>query len=227
MARKASKAPAKPATPAEVVVPFPQRVEQSTARPTIDSSVFKFRLRNGFAGQTFLRNKEADRLWYAVQAPDEFHNFVVFDGDDRRMALNLRYLVASQFDLIAEDGLEAKDVDGGDFVEVYFADSKKPLRLDVEEDAVTVDEFNESELKDDDNDLCQVANLFVGFEWNHEGVDYAERLRISDGSIIWFRLNEIAFASVPLRLFAKPGSEAAQILAGKEAPENRPKKRPR
>ena len=150
---KPANAPVQPTASPEVVVPFPRRIDHTTTRLTIDSSVFKFRLRNGFTGQTFLRNEEADRLWSAVQAPDDFHYFIVFDGDDRRMALNLRHLVASQFDLIAEHGLDAKDVDGGDLMEVYFADSKKPLRLDIEEDAVTIEEFDESELKGNDDDL--------------------------------------------------------------------------
>jgi hypothetical protein len=134
------------------------------------------------------------------------------------MALNLRQLVASQFDIVAEDGLVAKDVDGGELVEIYFADSKKPLRLEVEEDAVTIEEFDDAEIGDDDNDLCQVANFFFYLESTHTGSDYAERLRISDGSILWLRLNDIAFASVPLRLLAKPGGEAASILLKKEDP---------
>jgi hypothetical protein len=202
------------AVPAEpVVVPFPERRPKRLTR--VDIQVFKFRLRNGFTGQTILRGDEVDRVWHAVQEPDSFHNFIVFDGDNRRMALNLRQLVASQFDIVGEDGLVAKDVDGGGLVEIYFADSKKALRLDVEEDAVTIEEFDDAGA--DDDDLCQVANFFFGLEHSHDGSDYADRLRISDGSIIWFRLHDIAFASIPLTLFAKPGSEAAMIL--KEADE--------
>src|SRR6185437_16351685 len=102
-----------------------------TAPPRSETQVFKFRLRNGFTGQTIVRNDEIDRLWYRVQQPDDFHHVIVFDTDDRRMAINVRHLVASQFDLIGEDGLVAKDVDEGDFVEIYFADSKKPLRLEI------------------------------------------------------------------------------------------------
>jgi hypothetical protein len=203
------------AAPANVVVPLPKRPDHSTAPPRSETQVFKFRLRNGFTGQTIVRNEEIDRLWYRVQQPDDFHPVIVFDSDARRMAINVRHLVASQFDLIGEDGLVAKDVDEGEFVEVYFADSKKPLRLDVEEDAVTLDEFDESGI-DGDDDLCQLANFLFYLEAAHSGSDDASRLRISDGSILWFRLNDIAFFSVPLRLLAKPGSEAAQILAGKD-----------
>lgn len=124
--------------------------------------------------------------------------------------------MASQFDLIGEDGLEGQDVDGGDFVEVYFADSKEPLRLDVEQDAMTVEEFDEAKINDDD--LCQIANLFTWFEILDDGSDHSARLRTSDSSIIWLPLKDIAFFSVPLHLLAKPGGEAASILLGKEDP---------
>jgi hypothetical protein len=145
--------------------------------------------------------KEFNRLWYRVQEPDEFHHFIVFDSEKRRFALNIRHVAASQFDWIGEDGLQGKafneDEDIGDF---YFADSKKPLRLEVEPDAMTLEEFDEAGV--DDNDLCQVANFFYYLDMAHEGFDDAQRLRISDGSIIWFRLHDLSFVSVPLWLFA-------------------------
>lgn len=90
----------------EVVVPFPQ---PKATRTTVDDSspgqMFMFRLRNGFIGHVSVPDKEADRLWRAVQEPDGFHCVIVFDSFKRRIALNLRYVVASQFDSFGDSGL--------------------------------------------------------------------------------------------------------------------------
>jgi hypothetical protein len=53
-----------------------------------------------------------------------------------------------------------------------------------------------------DEEACQVANFFTWLDSCHEDSDYAARLRTADGSKLWFRLNDIAFASAPLTLLA-------------------------
>src|SRR5882672_7827902 len=99
MKRKSgSKGPAKvQRKPTAVVVPFPRRPRPIHAVAQPIGHVFKFRLRNGYVGEVVVPEKELDRLWDGVQEPDNFHQFIVFDSNDRRMTLNLRHVVASQF----------------------------------------------------------------------------------------------------------------------------------
>jgi hypothetical protein len=184
--------------PAAVVVPFPKRLRPIPATAEPIGHPFKFRLRNGYVGAVVVPEEELDRLWYGVQEPDNFHQFIVFDSNDRRMALNLQHVVASQFYSLGEGGLQGTSTAGGDAVEIIFADSPKPLMLEVEADEMTILEVDEGGV--DDNDACQLANLFFYFDSSHNGSDYAERLRDADGSVIWLRLNDIAFASAPLAL---------------------------
>lgn len=205
MLGKGKKASAKKVpTQAKVVVPFPtKKPDQTPEADELPFHVFKFRLRSGFIGEQILPTKEYDRLWHRVQQPDDFHHFIVFDSEKRRYALNIRHLVASQFDWIGEDGLRGKllyEEEHEDISDFYFADSKKPLRLEVEPDAMTLQEFDDGGI--DDNDLCQVANFFYYLDMAHEGHDDVQRLRIDDGSIIWFRLHDLSFVSVPLWLFS-------------------------
>lgn len=163
---------------------------------------FKFRLRNGFVGMLRLPVKEIDRLWRKVQHPDDSYHFIVFDNESRRFALNIRHVVASQFDLVGEDGLEGELVDEDENLsDLYFSDSSEPLRLEVEPDVMTLAKFDKVQSADDDD--CQVANFFFYLDSAHRGFDIAERLRISTGSTIWFRLDDLSFVSVPLRLFAE------------------------
>ncbi|WP_300782142.1 hypothetical protein [Enhydrobacter sp.] len=203
MLGKGKKASAKKkAAPSNVVVPFPRPKPDPEPGPSEPPfQVFKFRFRSGFIGELVLPTKEYSRLWYRVQEPDGFDHFIVFDSEKRRFALNVRHLVASQFDWIGEDGLQGKAIrEDEDVGEFYFSDSKKPLRLEVEPDEMTLEEFDDA--AEDDNDLCQIANFFFWLDSAHEGSDYAERLRISDGSIIWFRLQDLSFVSVPLWWFS-------------------------
>lgn len=167
----------------------------------LSPQTFKFRLRNGFVATLRLPVKEIDRLWRKVQHPDDSYHFIIFDSESRRFALNIRHVVASQFDLIGEDGLEGELVEEDeDLSELYFADSPDPLRLEVEPDVMTLADFDKTQSDDDDD--CQVANFFFYLDSAHKGFDVAERLRISAGSTIWFRLDDLSFVSVPLRLFA-------------------------
>ncbi|HZP98618.1 MAG TPA: hypothetical protein VFB13_03710 [Reyranella sp.] len=193
--RRSKRKTASQPPPGNVVVPF-ITIPKLPETKTYPFSSFKFRLRNGFVGVVEVPEAEADRLWYSVQQPDDFHNFVVFEGSGRYMALNLRHVVASQFDLIGEDGLQGTDLEPNATVDIYFADSPTPLVLEVYEDTMTIEEFDVAGV--DDNDLCQIANLFHYFEYSHDGFDVAERLRTEDGSIVWLRIHEISFASVPI-----------------------------
>jgi hypothetical protein len=71
---------------------------------------FSFRLHNGFVGELQLPAKVIDRLWYKVQHPGDTHHFIVFDGEQRRFALNIRHVLASQFDPAKQGGLEGQPV---------------------------------------------------------------------------------------------------------------------
>jgi len=45
-----------------------------------------------------------------VQHPGDTHHFIVFDGEQRRFALNIRHVLASQFDPAKQGGLEGQPV---------------------------------------------------------------------------------------------------------------------
>ncbi|HTG19339.1 MAG TPA: hypothetical protein VK681_04800 [Reyranella sp.] len=106
----------------KVVVPFPEPRFEQPADDGRPGQMFKFRLGNGFVGQVFVPEKEADRLWYAV--PDDFYYAVVFKSFKRRIALNLQHVVASQFDIVGESGLQGGAwIDEGETVNIVFADS--------------------------------------------------------------------------------------------------------
>jgi hypothetical protein len=196
----------------KVVVPFPKDKPKGPDEKQRPGQIFRFRLRNGLIGIVSVPDAEADRLWHGVQFPDDFHYIVVFDSFERRIALNIRHVVASQFDrVVSEAGLpEGTWIDDGDAVDIVFADSAKPLSLDIEQDWMTGRELEESGI--DDNDACQLANLFHYFSMAHEGSDNVQRLRDADGAIVWLRINEISLATAPLTLLppAKERKKAKQ-----------------
>lgn len=86
-----------------VVVPFPSsRIRPSSKdKPRADKerppSIFHFRLRNGFAARAVVPEQEAARLWSLVQNLNRFHHVVIFDTVERRVALSLLDVVATQF----------------------------------------------------------------------------------------------------------------------------------
>jgi len=160
-------------------------------------STIKFRLRSGVVGELRLPAKVAGRLWRKVQRPDDSHHFIVFENERRRFALNVRHVVASQFDSAGNHGL------GGSLIEedeelsyFYLADSPPPLRLRIEPDAAPGEQPN-------GQDAPSIASFFHFLERTHRGLDIAECLRVSDGSTIWLRLDDVSFVSVPLRSFAE------------------------
>lgn len=190
----------------KVVVPFPEARAERPGENDRPGQMFKFRLRNGFIGQVSVSEKVADLLWSRVQAPDEFHYIIIFDSFTRRIALNLQQVVASQFDYIGESGLEGIWIDESEMVDIYFADSPKPLILEIDADEMTTVEFDEGGERD--NDLCQIDNMFFYLNMAHTGSDDVRRLRDADGANIWLRINDIALATVPLTLLAQPKPEA-------------------
>jgi hypothetical protein len=203
MKRKLSAVLPPDALKGQKVVPFPKEKLEPVVDDGRPGQLFRFRLRNGFVGQVSVPESEADRLWHAVQQPDEFHYVPVFDSFKRRIALNLRQVVAAQFDYVAsEAGLpEGVWVDDGETVDIVFSASVPIVSLNVEQDAMSIEQFDKGGV--DDNDLCQIDNLFYYFGMAHEGSDDVQRLRDADGAIIWLRINEIALATVPLPLLAE------------------------
>lgn len=185
------------------VVTFPKEKLEPVVDDGRPGQLFRFRLRNGFMGQVSVPESEADRLWHAVQQRDGFHYVSVFDSFKRRIALNLRQVVAAQFDHVAsEAGLpEGVWIDDGETVDIVFSASVPIVSLDVEQDAMTIEKFDKGGV--DDNDLCQIDNLFYYFGMAYDGSDDVQRLRDADGAIVWLRINEIALATVPLLLLAE------------------------
>ena len=195
-----------------VVVPFP---EPKIKRPSHDEptgQMFKFRLRNGFVGQVFVPASEGSHLWYAVQDPDDFHHTVLFDSFKYRIALNLHYVVASQFDAIGESGLSGTWIEDSQTVDIYFADSHAPLALAVEPDGMSIAEYDEGGI--DDDQTCQLDSMFFYFAMAHTGSDDMVHLRDIEDADIWLRINDIAVVTVPLTLLAEPPEEAGDAPEG-------------
>jgi hypothetical protein len=191
----------------EVVVPFPRKLA-ADCRPhgqaTVDRYAwFRFRLGNGFTGAVPMLKQDVARISRAMQQPDAFHQFAVFDTPNRRIGLNLRHTTCTQFDGRPGAGLLAEAVPDTSTVDIMFSDSKEPLRIEVDPDevALSVDAYEEKAkaLADDAAvALVQVAILFSYCEAMHTGCDFVERLQDVSCSSIWIRLNDVALVSAPL-----------------------------
>jgi hypothetical protein len=176
--------------------PSEESANEPAKQEELPAQTFKFRLKNAIVGELRLPVKVVDRLWRKVQRPDDSHHFIVFADEHRRFALNIRHVVASQFDPAGNHGLGGNLLEEDeDLAYFYLADSPHPLRLRITPDAVHGNQ-------PDGNDAPSIASFFDFLERTHRGLDIAEPLRVFDGSTIWLRLDDISFVSVPLRLFA-------------------------
>ncbi len=192
--RAAKSRPKKAARP-NVVVPFPA---DRARLPAVPAHPLRCRFRSGAVVTMSIATRDLERVWNAVQAPNGFHAFVVFDSPNRRIALNLRHLVMAQFDGDADMPLIGVPVSEAANIEVYFSDAREPVAFAVAPDEWSVDDADERGSADEFEELIQVMDLFLNCDISHEASDETVHLRDLSGSSIWLRLNDVALVSAPL-----------------------------
>lgn len=198
------------------VVPFTQDKIERPADNGPVGQLFRFRLRNGLVAQLPVPNAEGNRLFRAVQSPDDFHYVAIFDSFKQRIALNLREITAAQFEHFPSDagiplGLWIEDPET---VNVFFKDSAQPLALVIDADAMTIAEFDEG--REREEDLCQLDSMLFYLQMAHDGSDDVVHLMDADGAQIWLRINEIALVAVPLELLPRPATKPKRKAAKKK-----------
>src|SRR5262249_12763542 len=125
----------------QVVVPFRGKTAADREQPPRTVALyrpFRFRLRNGFTGAVPMLERDATRIWRLVRQPEIFHPFAVFDSPTRRIGLNLHHTTCSQFGGHPGAGLLADAVPDTGTVDIVFSDSKEPLHIEVEPDALAL-----------------------------------------------------------------------------------------
>lgn len=202
--KKGSKQPGNAkAARTNVVVPFAKHlVCASSKHSSVTASWVRFRFRNSYVCSLPVVNRDIDRVWRQVQDLGGFNTYVVFDTTTRRMAINLRYLSAVQFDAQSGEGVIAEGVPQSKTVDVMFVNIAEWLHIEVESDRLSISDIdnNGKGSNMDEADLeqsIQCANLLLTCDSSYEGSDYIERLRDVRASTIWLRLNDLAVVSTP------------------------------
>jgi DNA-binding XRE family transcriptional regulator len=138
------------------------------------------------------------RLWSQLQNRDT--EFVVLDSGDKRVAINIEHLLCWQFLWDAEAPIPKKSEED-DGLYVFFSDSEKPLRFDVDADEKKLG-------KDDEGDeVVQLRGLLRDLERSDE--DTIVSFEDSDGEYAFFRANEISMVELPLWA-VEPGLEEGE-----------------
>jgi hypothetical protein len=188
---------------AGVVVAFPT-LKPPASEPSRElRNWFRFRLRNGFVGAVPVVDNDMARLWRKIQTPDDFHMFAVFETPHRIIALNMRHLVACQFDGHPAHGLRGEFLPVEDGIDVMFSDSAQLLHIDLWPDEMTLHDVDHKEKaagldETETAEMIQLASLLFYCESSHEGSDYMERVQDHFYSSIWLRLNDVAVISIPV-----------------------------
>lgn len=197
------KRPAKPKSKATkaagVVVAFPGTlpIEKRTT-----AYLLRCRFRSGAVVVMNVVEADMGRVWSAVQEEDRFHHFVVFDAQDRRIAVNLQHLVTTQFHGDVTEPLHGAYVSGDGVLEVYYADDREPVCFKVPPDTLRIIDIDEG-LAEPDERTIQLANLFHYCESSHPETDHSVVIVDLAKSLIWLRLNDVALVSVPLAYVVK------------------------
>jgi transcriptional regulator with XRE-family HTH domain len=156
--------------------------------PQINS--FRFILKNGFGSYVEISGCEKSRLWQTLRVPASI--FVVFDGIEERMAINVQKLAFWQFLFDMPERWENADCESSakSQIKIWIGESIVPLVLDVEPDPI---EFGTEEADRD----AVLQGLFFDLEHCHES-DETFRVDDQDGETAFFRAENIAMLSVPL-----------------------------
>lgn len=160
-----------------------------------------YRLRNGVEGLIQISGNTYSILHRTLQTNDLVHPFVVFDSLTHRCALNRDELAWWQFRFDPPEvasGDDAEDKEDGDQVEltVHLCGCREAILLWCWSDPVVYDPDPQG---DDRNDEAELQNFFCFLELHCRGdKDGLGVLTDIDGEQAFFRLDAIAFASVPL-----------------------------
>jgi hypothetical protein len=127
----------------------------------IPDCALRYQLRGGATGLLPISNETRGLLWRAIYQRDDHGRFVVFDSENRRVAINLDHLVYAQF---AVDELlswpETRDPPEAAF-QVFLSISPEPLEFDVDPDS---DLLTNEHANDDD---VQLQDLLFRLDLPH------------------------------------------------------------
>lgn len=132
------------------------------------------------------------RLYSSVQEEGKHHGipFVVFDTEDKRVALNLAEVVYCQF--LFEYGVTLQDEDEECYMtSIFFNNNPTPLQLNLEP------EYKESE--EDWGDGCYCNHIFFMVELDPEPTDRF-LIKDEDGDDTFIRIGDVALFEVPLTI---------------------------
>lgn len=171
---------------------------------------FAYRLRGGAEGALPVGARERDRLWKAVQMDDE-EDFIVFDAEARRYAVNPEHLLSCQFLFDAPNRARTaneEDDEGRYSLEVILADSAEVQSFDVEPDEGSLDDEDDPDAKS-----VQLQDLFYYAQTDR---DVRLKFEDTDGETAFFRTKDVAMFSVPLEAVEPKLLAATEDEAGPE-----------
>lgn len=154
--------------------------------------LFKFRLDGGYTGQLWVNGREKRRLLDAVLSPKE-GEFLVFDTDTHRYAINPEHLVYGHFMFEAAATMAEGSAEEPTWplrLALRFPDSPDPAFFEVEGDTQSL------ENDPDSDDSVQLQNLFYCFE---AGVGERMSFADQDGEVVVFSPKKVSMVWVPLR----------------------------
>lgn len=154
--------------------------------------LFKFRLDGGYTGQLWVNGREKRRLLDAVRSPKD-GEFIVFDTDTHRYAINPEHLIYGHFMFEAASTMAEGSVEEPIWplrLALRIPDSADPVFFEVEGDAQSLADDPDSE------EGIQLQNLFYYFN-----VGVTERMSFADqdGEKVVFNPKKVSMVWVPLR----------------------------
>jgi len=163
----------------------------------IELWTLKIRLRGGAEEIIPIAPEDKERLWNQVSSGSD--DFIVFQSDKARIAINPAHLLACQFrfdadydaSLPADQALSPVD-EKHVGTRVYLCDSSEPLEFDVVPDT--------SEFCDEKDDGSGYINqsAFVDLETDPEPKERISLVDDDGGETVFFRIGDLAMLSIPL-----------------------------
>ena len=158
----------------------------------------KFRLRGSDTRMLSISGPEKMRLLSALDPVDPSRRFLIFDSDDRRIAVNREHLLFCQFlfesgsaDMVELDRAEKAEEPEADDLQIQFVDRTEPQCFGVHAD--------EAELSDDDvpERSQELQHMLFMMETPSESHDVFHFDDV-DGETVFFRGADVAMLSLPL-----------------------------
>ncbi len=149
--------------------------------------IFKYELRGGAKGALVISGIDKKRLFRLIQMRDNLSPFVIFDSEERRVALNLNHLLFCHF-LYEPPNVNMEKEEELSGLRIILSTHKSPYLFDIDPDEDSgPDEEDEGQLKDllYDIESSVEENDVLGFE-------------DADGEMALFRAMDVALIEVPL-----------------------------